>query len=101
MLLRVTLQEPLEAIDMLQDLVTLNESVQAAVVVYLLGDILNDFNSTNMADQEQLIEVLIVTVWYSCNPLHCMVLSLQGVLSLGNTLITTTPSDMEQDLVCF
>ena len=58
MLLRVTLQEPLEAIDMLQDLVTLNESVQAAVVVYLLGDILNDFNSTNMADQEQFIEVL-------------------------------------------
>ena len=44
---------------MLQDLVTLNESVEAAVVVYLLGDILNDFNSTNMADQEQLIEVII------------------------------------------
>ena len=44
---------------MLQDLVTLNESVEAAVVVYLLGDILNDFNSTYvMADQEQLIEVL-------------------------------------------
>ena len=42
---------------MLQDLVTLNESVEAAVVVYLLGNILNDFNSTNMADQEQLIEV--------------------------------------------
>ena len=36
---------------------TFNESVEAAVVVYLLGDILNDFNSTNMADQEQLIEV--------------------------------------------
>ena len=51
-------QLPLEAIDMLQDLVTLNESVEAAVVVYLLGSILNDFNSTNMADQEQLIEVL-------------------------------------------
>ena len=46
---------------MLQDLVTLNESVEAAVVVYLLGDILNDFNSTNMADQEQLIEVYIDT----------------------------------------
>ena len=43
---------------MLQDL-TFNESVEAAVVVYLLGDILNDFNSTNMADQEQLIEVLL------------------------------------------
>ena len=57
-ILKVTLQEPLEAIDMLQDLVTLNESVEAAVVVYLLGNILNDFNSTNMADQEQLIEVL-------------------------------------------
>ena len=42
---------------MLQDLVTLNESVEAAVVVYLLGDILNDFNSTNMTDQEQLTEV--------------------------------------------
>ena len=52
----VTLQEPLEAIDMLQDLVTLNEPVEAAVVVYLLGDIL--INSTNMTDQEQLIEVL-------------------------------------------
>ena len=51
-------QEPLEAIDMLQDLVALNESVEPAVVVYLLGDILNDFNSTNMADQEQLIKVL-------------------------------------------
>ena len=50
-------QEPLEAIDMLQDLVTLDESVEAAVVVYLLGDILNDFNSTSMSDQEQLIEV--------------------------------------------
>ena len=57
-MLRVTFQEPLEAIDMLQDLVTLNESVEAAVVVYLLGDILNDFDSTNMADQEQFIEVL-------------------------------------------
>ena len=56
--LKVTLQEPLEAIDMLQDLVTLNESVEAAVVVYLLENIFNDFNSTNMADQEQLIEVL-------------------------------------------
>ena len=55
---RVALQEPLEALDILQDLVTLNESVEAAVVVYLLGSILNDFNSTNMADQEQLIEVL-------------------------------------------
>ena len=54
----ITFQEPLEAIDMLQDLVTLNESVEAAVVVYLLGDILNDFDSTNMADQEQFIEVL-------------------------------------------
>ena len=74
----------------------LSASVEAAVVVYLLGDILNAFNSTNMADQEQFIEVLIVTVWYSCNPLHCMVLSLQGVLNLGNTLITTSPSDMEQ-----
>ena len=57
-LLSVAFQEPLEAIDMLQDLVTLNESVEAAIVVYLLGDILNDFNSTNMADQEQLIVVL-------------------------------------------
>ena len=45
---------------MLQDLVTFNGSVEAAVVVYLLGDILNDFNSTNMADQEQLIEVLYI-----------------------------------------
>ena len=44
---------------MLQDLVTLNESVEAAVVVYLLGDILNGFNSTNMTDQEQLIEVYL------------------------------------------
>ena len=52
------LQEPLEAIDMLQELVTLNEPVEAALVVYLLGDILKDFNSINMADQEQLIEVL-------------------------------------------
>ena len=52
-----TLQEPLEAIDMLLDLVTLNEFVEADVVVYLLGDILNDFNSTNMADNEQFIEV--------------------------------------------
>ena len=43
---------------MLQDLVTLNESVEAAVVVYLLGDILNDFNSTNKTEQERLIEVL-------------------------------------------
>ena len=43
---------------MLLDLVTLNESVEAAVVVYLLGDILNDFNSMNIADQEQFIEVL-------------------------------------------
>ena len=42
---------------MLQDLVTLNEPVEPAAVVYLLGDILNDFNSTNMTDQEQLIEV--------------------------------------------
>ena len=50
-------QESLEAIDRLQDLVTLNESVEAAVVVYLLGDILNDFNSTSMTDQERLIEV--------------------------------------------
>ena len=56
----ITFQEPLEAIDMLQDLVTLNESVEAAVVVYLLGDILNDFNSTNLAEQEQLIEVLFM-----------------------------------------
>ena len=42
---------------MLLDLVTLNEFVEADVVVYLLGDILNDFNSTNMADNEQFIEV--------------------------------------------
>ena len=53
----VIFQDPLEALDMLQDLVTLNESVEAAVVVYLLGDILNDFNSTNMADQDKFIEV--------------------------------------------
>ena len=32
-------------------------AVEAAVVVYLLGDILNDFNSTNVADQEQIISV--------------------------------------------
>lgn len=37
---------------MLLDLVTGNESVGAGVVVYLLGDILNDFD---MEDQEQLI----------------------------------------------
>ena len=36
----------------------LDESVEEAVVVYLLWDILNDFNSTNMRDQEQFIEVL-------------------------------------------
>ena len=44
---------------MLQDLVTLNEAVEAAVVVYLLGDILNDFNSTSMdpEDQDKFIEV--------------------------------------------
>ena len=58
MVTSATLQEPLEAIDMLQDLVTLNESVEAAVVVHLLGDILNDFNSTNKTEQERLIEVL-------------------------------------------
>ena len=38
----------------------LNESVEAAVVVYLLGDILNNFNPTNMEDQEQLIMVLLI-----------------------------------------
>ena len=46
---------------MLQDLVILDESVEAAVVVYLLGDILNDFNSMNMRDQEQITEVLFKT----------------------------------------
>ena len=41
---------------MLQDLLTGNGSVEAGVVVYLLGDILNDFTSTDMEDQEQLFE---------------------------------------------
>ena len=65
-----TFQESLEAIDMLQDLVTLNESVEPAVVVYLLGDILNDFNSTNMTDQEQLIEVLFSALFSTFKYLH-------------------------------
>ena len=47
---------------MLQDLVILDESVEAAVVVYLLGDILNNFNSMNMRDQEQITEVLFKTL---------------------------------------
>ena len=55
---------------MLQDLVTLNESVEAAVVVYLLGDILNDFNSTNMADQEQFIEVLFCALFSAFKYVH-------------------------------
>ena len=66
----ITFQKPLEAIDMLQDLVTLNESVEAAVVVYLLGDILNDFNSTNMTDQFQLIEVLFSALFSTFKNVH-------------------------------
>ena len=66
----ITFQDPLEAIDILQDLVTLNESVEAAVVVYLLGDILNNFNSTNMTDQEQFIEVLFSALVSTCIQMH-------------------------------
>ena len=76
----VKFQEPLEAIDML---VTLNESVEAAVVVYLLGDILNDFNSTNMADQEQLLEVLLAVHFFSTFNIPS-----QGFLHSSNTLLS-------------
>ena len=52
---------------MLQDLLTGNGSVETGVVVYLLGDILNDFNSTDMEDQEQLFEATIIIAMHECS----------------------------------
>ena len=54
------MQAPLQAVDLLLNLTASEEQPEPAVTLFLLGDILNRFNSTGSPLSEQLAEVLQV-----------------------------------------
>ena len=61
----------------------LTEQPESAVILFLLGGILNRFNSTDSASQELLTEVPLANGF--CNLItHCM---LQNFLEIGEDLI--------------
>ena len=58
------MQEPLDAVNMLQDVFD-RRFVETGVVLYLISDILNKFNSTDMEDQKQLLMVVLIILYSS------------------------------------
>lgn len=73
---------------------SVGEPVVSAVVVYLLGDILDDLNLGELQDQGQFIEVCIVLLLHISTTTHiCCFLKM--FLNVSNALTTRSVTIME------